>query len=278
MGIEVLPPSINKSEELFTIADGKILFGITMIKGVGKTTSTQILEARKNGKFTSFDDFTSRVNIDKGSMVALIKSGIFGTDKLNMLKKYCDSLFVLRQFNDLKTTSGYTIKRLEEELGIVTKDKEERLAKFNVFKRKEHETKEISRRNAHRKEFLEKYMQNRDKWEFETLSIYLTFNPLEDGLKQIKQFDSYEDGDQVTVIGTVIDIQKKKGKSGAYAFMDFYNGEKNIELIFWSFMWAKYDNKITKGMDLAIIGTKEGEKVTVTSAKPYRSWCKEKKI
>ena len=194
------------------------------------------------------------------------------------MKKYCDSTFIQREFKELVTTSGYTIERLENELGIKTKDKNERLILFNDFKRKSFLENEADRLKKHRKDFFEKYMKNREKWEFETLSIYLTSNPLKDGLDYIYPFENYQNGDQVTVIGTVMTITKKKGKNGQYAFIDFYNGEKTIELIFWSNMWAKYGDKITKGMDLAVIGMNDEVKVTVTQAKPYEVWRKEKKI
>jgi len=279
MKIEVLPPSINKSEEFFTISDGKILFGISMIKGVGSSSADKIIEERNNEKFKSFDDFTSRCKIDKGSMVALIKSGIFGKDKLGLLKKYCDSIFQKRYFSPLKTTSGYTISRLADELNIYTKDKKERLRLFNIFKEKQFEESQALKLKKHRGTFLEKYMRNRAKWEFETLSIYLTHNPLEEGLKHVYDFNEYDISDKVTAIGTVVSIQKKNGKNGQFAFIDFYNGVKNIELIFWGRAWSKYNTKIKKGMDLAVIGIKEDDnKIIVNQVKPYKAWCSEKGV
>ena len=78
MGIEVMPPSVNSSNEFFTIDGNKISYGISMVKGVGKTTSDKIIEERSIRKFSSFEDFISRVEVDKGAMVSLIKSGMFG--------------------------------------------------------------------------------------------------------------------------------------------------------------------------------------------------------
>lgn len=278
MGIEVTPPDVNSSNELFTISDGKISFGISMIKGVGQSISDMILEEREISKFKSFDDFLKRVKVPKGGMIALIKSGMFGMDKLELMKKYFQSTYVTREFKPLKSTSGFTIQELKDRLNIDTKDKVERLRLFNIYKESEFEKKEKVRLTKGRKEFTEKYMQNRPKWEFETLSMYLTSNPLEEGLRFVFPFDSYSDYDKVTIVGTVIGIKKKKGKNGQYAFIEFYNGEKIVEVIFWTNTWSKYDNKIKKGMDLAVIGTKEGQKVTVSQVKPYKVWCREKNI
>lgn len=277
MGISVTPPDINLSDRYFTIRDGKILFGLEMIKGIGDSTVSSILEERVKGQFTSDEDFISRVNVGKSTMIALIKSGCFGKDKMSILKRYFGKTYQKRTFIPLKTTSGYTIKKLEEELNIITKNKEERLRLFNIFKEKEFIIKEKERLERERKSFFEKYMQGKDKWEFNTLSLYLTYNPLEEGLRRIRPFEQYENGDKVTAIGTIIKIEKKKGKNGQFAFIDFYDGNKNIELVFWNYSWSKYMDKLKNGMDIAVIGVKEENKIIVSKAKPYASWLKEKK-
>lgn len=276
MGIDVLPPNINKSSNEFSINDKKILFGISMIKDIGKSASEEIMNERENGKFKSFDDFLSRTNLNKKSVVALIKSGALGKNKIQLMKDYCDSVFEKREFSKYKTTSGYNLIRLKEEYNIDTKDKDERLRLFNEFKLKEFEEKEMERLKQHRIDFKEKYMSNKEKWEFDTLSIYLTENPLEKGLNLIKSFEEYNDGDRITSIGTIIKIDKKKGKSGAYAFLEFYDGDTVRELIMWSNIYKKYDTKIKKGMDLVVIGKKDGENIVCEKAKLYSSWKKEK--
>ena len=276
MGIEVLPPNINKSSNEFTISDGKILFGLSMIKGIGESASQDILTAREGGKFKSFEDMIERTTINKSAVISLIKSGALGGKKTELLKTYCDSTFDNKEFTPLKTTSGYTVEKLKTELGIDTKDKEERLLLFNEFKEKEFIKSQQEKLKTHRLDFKEKYMYNKGKWEFDTLSIYLTNNPLEDGLKLIRPFDEYEDGDRVTTIGTIIKIDKKKGKSGAYAFIEFYDGDTVRELIMWSNVYKKYDTKLKRGIDLVVIGRKEGENIVAEKAKPYATWKKEK--
>jgi DNA polymerase-3 subunit alpha len=276
MGIEVLPPNINKSSNEFTISDGKILFGLSMIKGIGDTASSNILQARLDGKFTSFENLLERTQINKTAVVSLIKSGALGKKKVESMKTYCDSLFEHREFKPLSTTSGYTITRLKDELGIDTKDKEERLLLFNQFKEKEFVKQQSEKLKQHRLDFKEKYMYNQDKWEFDTLSIYLLNNPLEDGLKLIKPFDEYKDGDRITTIGTIIKIDKKKGKTGAYAFIEFYDGDTVRELIMWANVYKQYDTKLKRGLDLVVIGRKEGENIVAEKVKPYATWKKEK--
>ena len=62
MGIEVLPPDINRSRERFTTeGDRRIRIGLSVIKNVGEGAVLDILNDReKNGEYRSFEDFVIR--------------------------------------------------------------------------------------------------------------------------------------------------------------------------------------------------------------------------
>ena len=80
MGIQVLPPDVNESLSNFTyVEDGKIRFGLSAIKGLGKGSVRKIIEAREEGgKFTSIEDFAIRVEnkiLNKKTLEALAFSG-----------------------------------------------------------------------------------------------------------------------------------------------------------------------------------------------------------
>ncbi len=64
MEIEVLPPNINEGHLTFQVAtEGKILFGLGAIKGVGFKAVEAIIKAREEkGPFLSLDDFFERVS------------------------------------------------------------------------------------------------------------------------------------------------------------------------------------------------------------------------
>jgi DNA polymerase-3 subunit alpha len=79
-GLEVLPPDVNRSGADFDAVEGKVLFGMAGVKGVGGTAVDSILEARADGPFTSLFDFCERVDlrrVTKKTVEALIKSGAF---------------------------------------------------------------------------------------------------------------------------------------------------------------------------------------------------------
>lgn len=64
MGIEVLPPDVNASEEDFTVTDSKaVRFGLGAIKNVGSAAISHILGEREaGGPYADLFDLASRVN------------------------------------------------------------------------------------------------------------------------------------------------------------------------------------------------------------------------
>ncbi len=80
-GLRLSPPDVNIGEYGFT-ASGRdtILYGLSAIKGVGRTACEEIAEEReRNGKFTGFEDFIRRMpeSMNKRSVEALVKAGAF---------------------------------------------------------------------------------------------------------------------------------------------------------------------------------------------------------
>ncbi len=79
LGIEVLPPDINRSQKHFCVEDENIRFGLSGIKNVGTGAIETIIEERKkNGPYLSLLDFCQRVNLRKVTkrvLEHLIKSG-----------------------------------------------------------------------------------------------------------------------------------------------------------------------------------------------------------
>lgn len=80
-GIKTMPPRINKSKVDFEVSDGKIIFGLSAIKGVGAGLARLICDEReKGGDFVSFEDFIKRMvryRINRNAVDSLIKAGCF---------------------------------------------------------------------------------------------------------------------------------------------------------------------------------------------------------
>ncbi|NLY72204.1 MAG: DNA polymerase III subunit alpha [Tissierellia bacterium] len=94
MDIEVLPPHINYSDGGFTVEDGKIRYGLGAIKNVGSVLIKNILDARKDGAFTSFEELLQRLgasNLNKRAFESLIKAGALdnlGETRRSLLQRY----------------------------------------------------------------------------------------------------------------------------------------------------------------------------------------------
>jgi DNA polymerase-3 subunit alpha len=79
LGCPVLPPDVNAGEADFTVAGGKILFGLTAIKGVGRGAASEIVRARGDGgPFKDLFDLCERIDsklVPKAALERLIKAG-----------------------------------------------------------------------------------------------------------------------------------------------------------------------------------------------------------
>ncbi len=78
LGIVVEPPSVNTSGVKFDVKDGRILYALSAIKGVGEQAVEHIVELRNERPFTDLADFASRLNprfLNKRALESLIAAG-----------------------------------------------------------------------------------------------------------------------------------------------------------------------------------------------------------
>ncbi|MCI8683419.1 MAG: DNA polymerase III subunit alpha [Lachnospiraceae bacterium] len=96
MGIKVLPPSANDGESNFSVSDGAIRYGLSAIKSVNHAFIQNLCEERRErGKFTSLNDFLTRMadkEINKRVVENLIKAGAL--DDLGPTRKQCMMVYV----------------------------------------------------------------------------------------------------------------------------------------------------------------------------------------
>ena len=93
MGIEIMPPDINKGLGNFTVEDGRIRYGLAAIKSIGRPVIDAIVNERsKGGPFKTLKDFIERMSgkeVNKRTLENFIKSGAFdslgGTRKQFMI-------------------------------------------------------------------------------------------------------------------------------------------------------------------------------------------------
>lgn len=280
-GIEILSPHINKSQKDFVVMDGKILFGLEAIKGIGEKFVEQLLEERKNGAFKDFDDFKDRMNPSTSQVVTLIKSGAFPTkNKRQFLIKYAKSLFEVKKYKDVTTLPKLSI--LQEKWDIDTdriKDKEERLKIYNQKRKIEFNIQQQQKYKKFTEEFTEKYLQNEDFWEFEALSIFINNNPFEKIYNYITPFEEIEDGSKGVIIGIVSNIVKKTDKNKKqFAYISIYSTFGLVDIICWHSQYKEYQDLLKRGNQLALLCKKKDDKAICQSIKTYNKWLIDRNI
>ena len=80
MGLKLLPPDVNESDEGFTPTDDSVRFGLSAIKGIGASTVRSVVDARASGKFKSLFDFSARMDpgtANRRALESLITAGAF---------------------------------------------------------------------------------------------------------------------------------------------------------------------------------------------------------
>lgn len=95
MGIRVLPPDVNSSEDGFSVSGEDIRFGLAAIKNVGRAFMRQLVEERQaNGPYTSLMDFCERLydkDLNRRALESMIQAGAFdsmGFHRSQMLAVY----------------------------------------------------------------------------------------------------------------------------------------------------------------------------------------------
>lgn len=287
--IQILPPSINRSGMDFTVSNGKILFGLSAIGGIGNTLAETIIAERdRNGKFKGLDDFTSRVRATKAQIIALVKSGAIPTkNKRIFLENYIASGLEESEFKPVSTlpTKAVLLSKWDidtEHYKVGKKvDKETVLRIYNEKRRVVHETEKLKKKEAYMAEQTTKYLQDEELWEFQTLQTFISdTNPFEKAFSYIKDFSEIEEGDSCVLVGIIAKIQKKKTKTGMlFAFVNLYSGDGVIELTVWPRVLSDYQDLIVKGSQVAVLGKKEDESHVIASDfKPYKQWLHDREI
>lgn len=281
-GVSILPPHINKSEVNFSVNDNAIIFGLSAINGIGDKFANEIVEERSSGgKFTNLNNFNARVSTNKSQIIALIKSGAFPcNDREKMLKRYFKSLIPHKEYTPVTTLPKLSVLN---EMGIDTnliKTKEERLSKYNIRKKVMFEIEQEKKEQKAFDTYMDKYNKDKDFWEFEMLSVFLTDNPFKEGVQFCNtDYAQIENDCLCTLIGVISKVQKKKDRyKNQYAYVNLYSTNGIIELTIWSSIFKKYTDFIKRGEKIAVLCCKRSNDCCeVQAVKSYDRWLYLKK-
>jgi DNA polymerase-3 subunit alpha len=231
MGISVDPPHINYSDKLFTVVDGRIIYGFLGIKGVGDTPAEEIVRGRKDGPYKSFMDFLERVDIK-----------IVG-------KKVIELLIQTGAFDSFGMTRETLIGNLEKAVEYAQNKKEDKLiGQSSLFD----DTTDVKYADFEFEKFDEISRAERLNLEKQLIGFYFSGHPM-DEYKEIWQkavktdlsdIENLKTGHCILVgiIKNIKTIVTKTGSRMAFAALSDYNGE--IEVTFFAGSWERCRNHI----------------------------------
>lgn len=244
-GIEVLPPSVNISAKSFSIVslDNKdvIAFGLTAVAGMGENACKSIIAARTNlGRFTSFGEFLSRINLDSINQRAignLIKAGAFDEfgDRAALLAIMPEMMDPARKISSLRSAGQMDLFSRDElqEFSTVT------LPAFSMT----------------RKQRLD--------GEFEVLGVYLSEHPLDDVRSQLDYFCTHtsetllESENQPCVVGGLIvrvkNHYQKNGKPMAFVTLQDYGDP--IDVLVFSHTYERLSWSLKEDLRVLVRGS-----------------------
>ncbi|MGE8480570.1 MAG: DNA polymerase III subunit alpha, partial [Pseudomonas shirazensis] len=246
MKLRLDAPDVNASEFKFTVDDdGRIIYGLGAIKGVGEGPVEAIVEARSaGGPFKDLFDFCERIDlkrVNKRTLDALIRSGA-----LDRLGPHFHDEIKAYQAN-IDRNRAALMSALEE--AVKSAEQTARTADsghIDLFGGLFVEA-DVDVYANHRKA-RELTLKERLKGEKDTLGLYLTGHPIDEYEGEIRRFarqriiDLKPSREVQTVAGMIIALRVMKNKKGdkmGFVTLDDRSGRIEASLFADSFMAAQ---------------------------------------
>jgi len=269
LGIDVLPPDINKSKFFFRVeGERSIRFGLGGIKNVGHDVVKEIVEERKeNGKYLHLDDFVDRVfnKVPKKAIEYLIMSGT--------MDSFGDRGALLEVVNDIYDRAKLS-KRTEE------------MGQIDIFAMNN-----SMNGNGDKKQTVEKTSLPEDvkadtpqilQWEKELLGLYFSSHPL-DNLQEffekrnaIPLTEALEDkkNNDLLVLGVMVTkVRKITTKKGdVMAFLTIEDKTAKSEAVVFPRTYKEIKDTLAENKPMLIAGrinVRDGQKSIIVQKAKY---------
>ncbi len=280
MGIEVLPPNINESLDVFSVVlnedgtykisekgngptkpqnIGQIRFGLNSIKNFGEGIARSIVkERKKNGAFKDLADFLSRIedkNLNKRSIESLIKSG------------------ALDEFTEITYNRGQLLANIPTIIQYHKEEHNKPMGQIGLFE-------DISSQQTNTiqlKEASEMPLEEKLAYEKELLGLYVSGHPLDAHKEKLKNRRTISQTKKeikpnktVVIAGLIEDIHTiitKKGDKMAFVRLGDYSDA--LEVVIFPKVFADYKEKLAIGTCVLIKGkvsVRDGEKSFMADA------------
>ena len=248
LGIPVLPPDINHSEDHFTVEGNAIRFGLGAVKNIGRGLIRSMVRKRQeDGPFQSLEDFIQRMGegeLNKRAVENLIKCGAadgFGYHRSELLAAYepmMDAIASSRKRN------------LEGQIGLFSMlEEEDAAARIPIPKREELSKADLL------------------AMEKETTGIYISGHPMDDyrpylrnthviHIGQLMEEDSpFQDDQVVSVAGIVQSVKMKTTRNNSMmSYVTVEDDTGAIEMLAFSSVLSQYGGYLRENSPVVITG------------------------
>ncbi len=252
LGIDILPPDINKAQSGFAVQSNSIRYGLSAIKGVGKNVIDSIVQEREeNGDYTSLEDLVRRLqgkDLSKRLVEGLIKAGAldcFGLNRRQLMSVYMSVIDnVAREKRNIMAGQMSLFDVVDDSYKDEFRLKVPNLPEFD-------------------KETLLRF-------EKEVTGIYISGHPLDgytelmrrnvsartsDFLLDEEEKVNVSDGAKVSIGGIISQVTNKVAKSGQpMAFITVEDMVGSVEVIIFPKDYALYRQDIYEGSKVVIHG------------------------
>ena len=251
MGLDLLPPDVNNGQFHFSVdIQGRVLYGLGAIKGLGEGPVENIIAARtEGGPFKDIFDFCARVDgrkVNKRALEAMIRSGALdeigpegeiGFRRAVMLAGM-DEAVKLAEQHARNTSSG-----MGDLFGDSIVDSASDI-NYNSYSA----ARTLS-------------VRDRLNGEKETLGLYLTGHPIDEYEDELKQMlpnriaDLRPGKETSSISGMVVGMRIMKNKRGdSFAFLTLDDKSGRIELSVWAEKFNAYREILVKDALLVVQG------------------------
>ena len=247
MGIPVLPPDINHSEDHFTVEGDAIRFGLGAVKNVGRGLIRSMAAKRaEGGPFKSLEDFLQRMGegeLNKRAVENFIKCGAldcFGRNRSELLAVY-ESM--------MDTVSSTRKKNLEGQMGLFAMLDDDAAVEIPIPKLPELSKAELM------------------AYEKETTGIYISGHPMDDYRALLKnthvvpigdlmgEESKFQDDQIVSVAGIVQGVKMKTTRNNSMmAYVTVEDDTAAIEMLAFSNVLSQYGGYLRENSPVVITG------------------------
>ena len=274
MGIAVLPPDINHSDDHFTVEGDAIRFGLGAVKNVGRAL-IRTISAKRNadGPFKSMEDFLQRMGegeLNKRAVENFIKCGAldcFGHHRSELLAVY-ESM--------MDSVSDSRKRNLDGQMGMFAMlDEDDKAAAIPIPS-----LPELSKAD----------MMTMEK---ETTGIYISGHPMDDYRSLLKgthvvpigvlmgDENPYKDDSIVSVAGIVQGVKMKTTRNNSMmAYVTVEDDTASIEMLAFSNVLNQYGGYLRENSAVVITGRlsirdEKEPQIVINRARPISDFASE---